>query len=310
MTLEPLFQIHNAQIYKNSRHKDRLEITPWIRTAIADEEQRPTTQLWKQEPSAEFQYKRRLKLIRFCRKHGKDDLRINAIADQLELCEQYTRCCSGACPECGRLIQRWFVRKSKRIIRDVIDKADYQLVAITIIPAKPIIRLGELHGFNIDNALRRLRYALDKAGIAIAIGGVDFSYNEDRDGNYKPFWCPHYYIIAAVKDRKRIRRLIKEIFQPDRRIPRPVKISTFNNSSRRRSYAYKTTFVRRVGIDTDKINKDGTTRSCRDTSTQRLRAAERLELFTYLDRVGFAGRFIFRSIKPNPGSMKVTIQKI
>ena len=158
-----------------------------------------------------------------------------------------------------------------------IDKDDRELVAITIIPSWPIIGPGNLHTLDIDNLVqRRLKYALDKAGINIAIGAIDFSFNEDRDGRYEPFWSPHFYLITSVSDERKLKRQLKQAFKAAPEIPRPVKVSRFDNSALRRSYAFKMVFHRRIGI-TNENRQDG--RKCRNTSRDKLRAAERLELF-------------------------------
>jgi hypothetical protein len=294
----------------NCSLKEYTDVKPWVSRAIAQEEKNPDTRLWKKERSAEFQYEERLRRVRFFRKHEDHESSARAIADRLELCERYNRCCSGSCPECGRLIQRWFVRKSKYLLRDVIDKADHQLVAMTIVPAKPIIGVGNLHTLDIGNLRRRLIYALDKAGIKMAIGAIDFSYNEDKQSQYNGFWSAHFYIITSVSNRARVKKILKQLFPAKRRIPRPVKISAFDNAARRRSYAFKIQFNRRIGINAIKTDRNGITRKCRNTSRDKLRAAERFELFTCLDQIGFAERFIFRSVKPMMQSTKVKLRAI
>lgn len=309
MRIESPFLLEFSTGSNNHIRKNMPGIKPWVRMAITEEEQKPAVQLWAKEPSAAFRYNERLKRIRFFRKHGKAYPRITLIADQLERCEANDRCCSSACPECGRLLQRWFVRKTKTLIRDTIDHPDQRLVAISIIPADPIITPCNLHTLEMGNLQRRLKYALNRANITIAIGGIDFSYNEDREGRYEPFWCPHLYIVASIKDRKRVKRLLKELYKKDgRRIPRPVKMSAFDNCAYRRSYVFKIDFKRRIGIK--KKRNDGTTRQCRDTSRDKLRAIERLELFAYLDKIGFASRFVFRSVKPDFRGKSVVIRKI
>jgi hypothetical protein len=310
MQLQPLFPLSYIQPSNNFDTDNYPDIRPWVKNAIAEEEQKPNGQLWKKEPSAEFQYNERLRRIRFLRKREKNDASSKQFADRLELCDRNSRCCSGACPECGRLLQRWFVRKSKNLIRDVVDKADHQLVAITIIPSKPIIRPGKLHTLDIQNLRRRLLYALDKADIEVAIGAIDFSFNEDKEGNYDPFWCAHYYVITSVANQARVKQTLKQFFSSSRRIPRPIKISQFTNSRQRMSYAFKTQFNRRMGFDTVMNRNDGMTRKCRNTSRDKLRAAERLELFMYLDRIGFSERFIFCGVKPIIESTKVKLRAI
>jgi hypothetical protein len=278
-------------------------VKPWVRKAIDEEDQKPKTQLWDEEPDWENQRLDWVRQLKFLRKYGKTSPPLIAIADRLESCTRQRRCCSGACPQCRWLFQRWFVRKSKYFI-DRIDDADQELVAITIVPARPLVKPGRLNTLSIINFRRRLAFALDKVGLGPAVIGIDFSYNEDRDGKYAPFWCVHFYIIASVENGDRVTELLKEIYKPNGRIPRPVKISKFDNSARRRSYALKTQFIRRIGYDEVKLNG----RLCRNTSRDKLRVAERLELFEYLDQCELAQRFVFRGCKPIIKKTKVTIR--
>ena len=306
MQFEPLFPLsYLSSPHSNSRKYP--DVKPWVKSAIAQEDRKPNEQLWKDEPSSEYQLNERLRRIRFFRKHGKYDPLFNAIADRLELCEQGVRCCSCACPECGRLIQRWFVRKSRYLIRDHIEKANRKLVAITIIPSWPIIGPGDLHTLSLPNMQKRLKSLLKKMGLDIVIGGIDFSFNEDRDGRYEPFWSPHFYLITSVTNERKLKRQLKQAFKAAPGIPRPVKVSRFDNSARRRSYAFKMLFHRRIGM-TNENRRDG--RKCRNTSRDKLRAAERLELFAYLDRVGFEQRLIFRKIEPSIKGSRVRIKPI
>jgi hypothetical protein len=301
MQLVPLFPLSYLRPSKYFTSENYADIRPWVQKAIAEEEQNVNDQLWRNEPSAAYQLIERFRLIKFFRKHQNSGPLFKYIADRLVSCDKGNRCCSGACPECGRLLQRSFVRKSKHLIRNTLDKDDHQLVAITIIPAKPIIRPRNLHTLDIsklNNMCRSLKRALAKAGIETAIGAIDFSYNEDKEGKYEPFCSAHYYVITSVANQARVKKILKQFFPAKRRIPRPVKISPFKNSRLRRSYAFKLQFNRRIGIDTVKSMADGTIRKCRNTSRQRLRVTERLELFGYLDQIGFAERFIFLGVKP------------
>lgn len=306
MQIQPSFSISHlsSRNCNSDRHPD---VKPWVKSAIAEEDRKPTDQLWVDEPTTEFRYNERLQRIRFFRKRGKDDPPLNAIANRLASCERRYRCCSCACPECGRLIQRWFVRSSKYLIRDHIERPDRKLVAITIIPSWPTIGPGKLHTLDLTNVQRRLKYALDKADIGVLIGGIDFSFNEDSDGRYEPFWSPHFYLITSVSDERKLKRQLKKAFKAAPGISRPVKVPRFHNSAKRRSYAFKIQFKRRAGIF-DVNRRDG--RKCRNTSRQRLRAAERLELFAYLDQVGFGQRLIFRKVEPSIKGSRVGIKPI
>jgi hypothetical protein len=169
-----------------------------------------------------------------------------------------------------------------------------------------------LQSFSVADLQRRLKFALDKVGVGNAIGGIDFSFNEDRNGHYQLFWCPHAYLIFATDRRCKIRKALRKLrqFKKSVPVPKPIKISKFNNNPRRRSYALKMTFKRRIGYDEVKILKDGKTRKCRNTSTDRLRAVERVELFLYLDEIGLAQRVVFRGGKPLISTETVRIKAV
>jgi hypothetical protein len=171
-----------------------------------------------------------------------------------------------------------------------------------------MVQPGQLHTINIVNLQRRLKYALDATAVGIAIGGIDFSFNQDREEKYQPLWSPHFYLITSTKDKKAIGKKLRKIYLKSDVAPRPVKIPKFKNIARRRSYAFKMKFKRRIGYDDIKF-RNGQIRKFRNASSDKLRAAERLELFIYLDKIGFADRVIFRGAEPFITSNEVRIRQ-
>ena len=51
-------------------------------------------------------------------------------------------------------------------------------------------------------------------------------------------------------------------------------------------------------------------RKCRNTSRDKLRAQERLELFLFLDKVGFGSRLVCLGVKPHVSSKRVRLRKV
>ncbi len=287
-----------------STTKNWKDVTLWVAAAIAEESRRPPDQPWKGATSVDDAYSERLQRIRFLRKYGS---KANSVAERLEGCDSPCRCLSGACPECGRLLQRWFVRRSKTFISDYIRDRDEPLVALSIVPTNATVSPGKLQSFSGSNFQRRLKYALGQAGIGPALGGVDFSFNEDRDRQYAPFWSPHAYLITSSISATQIKTL-RKCFGSSKEIPKPIMITPFQNNASRRSYALKMTFEQRVGYEEAKVAESGSTRKCRNTTTDRLRARERAELFICLNQIGFGGRVIFVGAKPVITSSGVFIQ--
>ena len=154
--------IYNSRSRRTFNRKKHSSPKAWVIKAIAQEETHSSDQMWKKEPTAEYQFNERLRRIRFLRKHGKTDPELLLIADCLEQCEPRNRCYSGACPECGRLFQRFYVRQSKGVIRDIIEHEGRQLIALCIIPSIRIsssrsIRQILHHQFSASNKSRPRR---------------------------------------------------------------------------------------------------------------------------------------------------------
>ena len=294
-----------AKKIKQTSYRD---VRPWAKGAVAEEDKRPAKRLWKGERTPEQVKKEQAKRVRFLRKNGRTEPRADRLADRLEHCRPDQRCLSGACLQCAQLLQRWFVRQSRKFIANHLKTRERQLIAISIVPPDSPVLPGQLNTFSIVNFQRRLKYILAKADVRIAIGGVDFSFNEDRKGKYQPFWNPHFYLITRTAKRDQLRRALIKRCQKTPAVPRPIKISPFENTARRRSYALKTQFGRRIGYDQKKEGEDQA-RNCRNTSRDKLRAPERLELFLLLDQIGLAMRPFFLGVKPHVSSDGVRLKR-
>lgn len=275
---------------------DLREVKNWIAAAIKTEQRKSEHHLWKGEPSVDQAKEERLRRIRFLRKHGKFNGEALRLANQLQECCRKHRCLSGACPECGRLLQRAWVRECGLLISS-LECPGAELVALSLISPNSTAAQGALNSFDLKNMQRRLKFQLDNAEIDAVIGAIDFSFNEDEHGKYPGFWCPHPYVIAATEDRHRLAAGLNG-FGPSPEIPHPTKVTPFNNAAHRRSYAMKMHFARRIGYDDQRIQINGKIRYFRNTRLDRLRAMERLELVLFLDKIGFADRAIFQFIKP------------
>ena len=288
MKIRPHFPIEIPRSRRKFNSKNYSNAKAWVIKAIAQEETHPSRQMWKKEPTAEFQFNERLRRIRFLRKHGTKDPELLLIADWLEQCEPRNRCFSGACPECSRLFQRFYVRHSKKPIRDIIAREGKELIGICIIPSPPLVRHGQLKYFSIANLQRRIKAALDAAGIKSGIGGIDFSFNEDRQNKWQPFICLHIYLITSTNDRGKPRRTLKKIFPKTDEVHRSIKLPLVHNNAYRRSYSLKMIFKRRISHY--KTAKGKPDKKSRNTSNDELRVDQRIELFKYLHKIGLAAR--------------------
>jgi hypothetical protein len=295
-----MLEIHDPRRYK--------DVKPWAADAIAREDKTFDNPMWSGERTREDDDYERCKRIKLLRKYRQTEPAARIVAKRLKACEYGSRCLSGACPECGHLLQRWFVRHSKRFISTHIDNFDGDLVALSLVPVNSAARPGTLESVSIGNCQRRLKYALQAANIEATLGGIDFSLNEDRKGKYARFWGPHYYLITSTQNKNKLIKVLRPFFGKIKTRPRPVKVTPFDNKASRRSYALKMIFFRRIGYDEIKM-RDGKKRQCRNTSRDKLRSKERLELFIYLDKIGLAARVIFFGAMPISDSSGVYIAR-
>jgi len=118
----------------------------------------------------------------FCRENGGTYPQAGRLVDRLAGCRRDQRCWSGACRQCAQLLQRWFVRRSRKFIARHLEMKGAELVAISIVPLGSTVMPGQLDSFSIVNFQRRLKYLVAKADVQVATGGVDFSFNENRRG--------------------------------------------------------------------------------------------------------------------------------
>ena len=193
---------------RKRKGNDYPDVKPWVRVAVAQEDNRPSHQLWKGAPSPEMTSKEHRKRLGFLRKHGRMNPKSTQIAVRLENCRPDQRCLSGACLQCAQLLQRWFVRRSKKLIANHLETRERELIAISIVPPGSAVVPGQLNSFSMVNFQRRLKYILAKADVETAIGGIDFSFNEDQKGKYRPFLNPHFYLITRTAKRDQFRRAL------------------------------------------------------------------------------------------------------
>ena len=192
------------------------------------------------------------------------------------------------------------------MIRDIIARKGKELIGICIIPSFPLVRPGQFKHFSIANLQRRIKAALDASGVKFGIGGIDFSFNEDRQNKWQPFICPHIYLIASTDDREKLRCTLKKIFLKSVEVKRQIKLPHFQKNAYRRSYSLKMIFKRRISYY--KLRKEKQTKS-RNTSNDKLRVDQRIELFKYLHKIGLAARVIFCGLKPKITNSKVRFRR-
>jgi hypothetical protein len=98
---------------------------------------------WKSQPTSEQAKDESIRRARLFRKHS-----ASYLAEKLSACAPASRCLSGACPECSRATQRFFVQ---RVYKSLKPTSDYSLVSL--IPPAPV-KIGRLDRFSIADFRR------------------------------------------------------------------------------------------------------------------------------------------------------------
>ena len=155
---------------------------------------------------------------------------------------------------------------------------------------------GRLDKREHERRIRRWKEKLGKAGVTWFVGATDWSFNEHRDGRYKPHWSEHFYGLTVTMNPKKLKRKLLELFSKTNFIPRPVKVVEWDRDKKALRYILKPNFWRRVAttaaIRFDK--KSDSTRSCHATDKQRLRSKHKRELLVHLDEISMQSRLLMR----------------
>jgi hypothetical protein len=231
------------------------------------------------------------------------------LAARLKACRPGKRCKSGACPECGRAFQRFFVHSTTALISASSNSGD--LVSVSIVFPKARVPSPDVTELSMAESMAAVTEALQEStDIEWMIGGIDVSLNDDTQKGLQEEWQLQLYAIAMVKNRDALRSHLRSKFQRTDDVFRPVQIKSCDGSARVISYAYKSEFVRRIAYYATIPNKDKT-RKCWMTRKVSLRARDHVGLMEWLHTVGLFQRlFLFRiqTVKATSGvTLKVTL---
>jgi hypothetical protein len=210
------------------------------------------------------------------------------LAGKLTACSSRRRCLSGACPTCGRALQRMCVEAT----RNLLDDHGGEMLAVNVVLRRGWAELGDLIDDDIFSATRRrLRRALQDVNVP-AVGGFDISLNEHETEEFAPYWSPHAFILVPSRPLRRGEARFREWFLGDAQTPRPIFIQDFDGRRAGRAYAVKPDFCRRVTL-LPRLCADGS-RSTFGTRTMPIWGPQRVELALALDRAGLDARLFLR----------------
>jgi hypothetical protein len=284
------------------------QIRPLIARLLADAHwfgNKPPS--WPGAPTADDAKKARKRYIKRLKRFSSEFPEAVKLAKILARCKRHRRCTSGACPECGRAFQRWFVSQ-------VMNLASYenspQLIAVSI--AFPHHRsVGDtLDTLDTTKMKRDVTETIKDSDLVLWMaGGIDLSLNDDTQRNVPICWQAQLYGFAEVSSRKQFSKLLRDTFKKTRKVKRPIQTEECDGSSRAISYGYKTDFVRRIGYRGQAGPPDNR-RTCWKTRKVSLRAIEHVRAMLWLHRVGLAGRLFLRGLRMTRTGDSVGLVKI
>lgn len=166
---------------------------------------------------------------------------------------------------------------------------------VTLVPRRAAPRVTNLAAFEVSNLHRRVKEDLRPIRIEWAIMVLDMTLNEHEANRLHARWQHHYHgFIVTSLTRKELRLALKRVFPKSEAIPRPVHVKEWNGSEGAIRYLLKPDIYRRISSDHGERfdRKTGRVRLCKTTRSDRLRAAEQIELALYLDKIGLQSRLL------------------
>ena len=215
------------------------------------------------------------------------------LAKILGRCKPRRRCMSGACPECGRAFQRWFV---SRVVELAGDSGADGLNSISVIFLKHRTPEDQLIGLAAGGMKRSMSGTIKNADdLAWIAGGIDLSLNDDVQKKQGIAWQPQLYAIAEA-DVSGLSKVLRERFSPTQSARRPVQIKACDGTANAISYAFKTDFVRCIAYRTE-VGPPENRRKCWHTRKVSLRAGEHVQAMLWMHKIGLAGRLFLHGVR-------------
>jgi hypothetical protein len=257
------------------------QVRPLIAHLLADEYwfgNKPPS--WPDAPTTEAAKKARIRRIKRLRRFARQFPEAKKLANVLARCKRRRRCMSGACPECARAFQRWFVSQVVALATAETD----DLNSISIVFVNHRTAEDQLTALDTTGMKRSISETIkDADGPEWLAGGIDLSLNDDRQKKQGFAWQPQFYGLADVTNVEALSNLLRGTFSPTKTAPRPVQIKECDGSTKVISYAFKTDFVHRIAYRTE-VGPPERRRKCWHTRKVSLRAGEHVQAMLWIHK--------------------------
>lgn len=234
------------------------------------------------------------KLVKFLKNNAAGSPQLLGTAAALHRCDRRHRCLHPACPQCGRAVQRLFVRALVDFLDTHEDLGPWVMLSLVLPPLAP--------SGGIDFAAERARYTtvLRQAGLTLGAFGLDLSFNEDdrrrlpKKERFTPHPCVHLYGIAPVAQVAEALPVLKRFVPATVAVRRPVWREQFDGNPAALAYSHKPGFTRRQTIEQVRAGRVNLVRTTRDRP---LRVEQRISAVRALTRAGLTGRIMLLGLR-------------
>jgi hypothetical protein len=173
-------------------------------------------------------------------------------------------------------------------------KPTQQPVAITLVPNDLTSAPGQLGTPDVAVVHRRVTDRLAKAKLQLGVGVLEVNLVEHQDGRYPTAWAWHLHGLAFTRKPEALAKRLGKAFPRTDVVPRPVRVTPWDGSSKWPRYCYKLDTRCRIGVD-DATHFDvrkQEPRESRGTTTRRLTSQEFLELLVFHDGISLDSRIL------------------
>jgi hypothetical protein len=182
------------------------------------------------------------KTERLLDRHGSNDPYASHLIKSIERCHPNRHCGSGACPECQRALQRWFVENVHDAAAALL-KDKRKLILVSIVPDYAATDATRPN-LNWENVIAKLCEDMASVGIPWAIGGSDFSVNIDKVNGGDPVLQGQFWMLIE-KPKGNWSDDLKALINSSGKIKKPLFKRKYASSHAQLAYAIKNEFNKR-----------------------------------------------------------------